>query len=436
MGKTLVRLITRPSRDDESFHYLLEYKDKNGHRRRISLGHADRSRAERERAQKERELRMDVCAPEHVRLSKLLADHLEQTRGQVQESTLEEHDTAMRHLIDIVGDIDLQEVRHHHGERFLQTCLDRGNSPATAHKKTKSLKRVFQLAVRRGQLETNPFRYIQRPKIPQQEIHVYTDDECRRLLRVARELREVETESKGLLEVLDGELLIALALCTGTRRGELLNLTWRDVDISAQSARVAPKQNTASTWEWLIKDGERRTLPLTDELIPLLIQHQEQQPEGQNPYVLIPPARYERIQQRRSRGAWTAKDARCPINNFKDWFDGLRSRAAVDEGTFHDLRRTCLTRWIENGLSEFDVMNLAGHSDFQTTHRFYLAVRRDLLSRARDASWHALGTRPPETLTTEEAADHKQPAANHLQHCVRRDSNPQPSVPKTEALSN
>ncbi len=36
-------------------------------------------------------------------------------------------------------------------------------------------------------------------------------------------------------------------------------------------------------------------------------------------------------------------------------------------------------------------MNLAGHADFETTRRFYLAVREDLLQRARKASAEALG---------------------------------------------
>ena len=35
-------------------------------------------------------------------------------------------------------------------------------------------------------------------------------------------------------------------------------------------------------------------------------------------------------------------------------------------------------------------MYLAGHSDFETTHQFYLAVREDLLQRARIASAEAL----------------------------------------------
>ena len=36
-------------------------------------------------------------------------------------------------------------------------------------------------------------------------------------------------------------------------------------------------------------------------------------------------------------------------------------------------------------------MNLAGHAEFETTRRFYLAVRKDLLQRARLASAEALG---------------------------------------------
>jgi hypothetical protein len=58
----------------------------------------------------------------------------------------------------------------------------------------------------------------------------------------------------------------------------------------------------------------------------------------------------------------------------------------IGQGEFHDLRCTCLTRWFESGLSEYDVMKLAVHSDFGTTHSFYLAVRRDLLDLARQAS--------------------------------------------------
>ena len=62
------------------------------------------------------------------------------------------------------------------------------------------------------------------------------------------------------------------------------------------------------------------------------------------------------------------------------------SKAGVEKGEFHDLRRICLTNWLANGLSEFDVMTMAGHASFETTRRFYLAVRSGLLDHARKAS--------------------------------------------------
>jgi hypothetical protein len=65
----LVRLKTRPSRDGKTFIYRLEYTDEDGKRRRISLGHADKRKAERQRAQKERELRMGIVGPVSMRLS-------------------------------------------------------------------------------------------------------------------------------------------------------------------------------------------------------------------------------------------------------------------------------------------------------------------------------------------------------------------------------
>ena len=70
------------------------------------------------------------------------------------------------------------------------------------------------------------------------------------------------------------------------------------------------------------------------------------------------------------------------------------SKAGVEKGEFHDFRRTCLTNWLANGLSEFDVMTMAGHASFETTRRFYLAVRSDLLDCARKASSAALKSLP------------------------------------------
>jgi integrase len=124
---------------------------------------------------------------------------------------------------------------------------------------------------------------------------------------------------------------------------------------------------------------------LTVELVKLLVEHQMSQPEG-NPYVFVPMARYERIQGLRRTREWTVEKGRCPLSKFCHHFNKIRRRAGIDTGTFHDLRRTCLSNWIAQGLPLHEVKELAGHASIETTERFYLAVRTDVVDRARAAS--------------------------------------------------
>jgi integrase len=174
------------------------------------------------------------------------------------------------------------------------------------------------------------------------------------------------------------------------RRGELLNCTWRNVDFEGMTIEVCPKENTAETWEWHVKDADHRTLPLTEDLVSLLFHHQNEQPEGY-PYVFVPVARYDHIQKLRKRGKWKFGDSRLKVvNNFTRQFNHILDRASCKRREFHDFRRTALTNWLASGMSEHGVMILAGHASFNTTHRFYLAVATDLVDRARVASGQVL----------------------------------------------
>ncbi len=187
------------------------------------------------------------------------------------------------------------------------------------------------------------------------------------------------------------DLLILTALCTAQRRAELLNCLWTDVDFEEQTITVSPKEDTPETWLWRIKDTDRRTLPLTAELTRMLADHQSRLPES-CPYGFVPPARYDFIQKElRAKGLWTYSDSHLKvINNFGRDLGLILKHAAIKTGEFHDLRRTAICNWFAQGLSEYEIMKLAGHADFKTTHRFYLRVRDDLMDRARQASSRAL----------------------------------------------
>jgi integrase len=385
--KELVKLNKRPRQSGRTFIYALRYKDENGRQKCESLGHTNLRKAEQQRARKEKELQMGYIKPSTMKLMDFLEDSLERTGDQIRESTRRETRSAMKDFIGTIGNIDFQSVTLTKGEFYIQTCLDRGNTKGTVAKKLRHIKRVFKLAVNRKQLDENPLQYIAMPKADKKKINIYSDDQCQRILKCAREYSLERNPEKSV----KWDLLITVALATAMRRAELLNCTWGDVDFDAQTIEVNPKQNTTDTWEWLIKDSDRRILPLTEEIVQMLVDHQAQQQEGY-PYIFIPPARYDHIQNvLRPQGKWTLTDSRLKVvNNIKRDFDEIRKRAGVKIGTVHDIRRTAISMWFANGMSEYDVMTLAGHSSFATTHKFYLAVADDLIHRARVATAQGL----------------------------------------------
>ena len=374
----LVRLRKRSSRDGSSFKYYIDFVDENGKRRQTSLGHADKKKAERQRLEKQQQLQMGIIEPRSMKLSVFLEDSIERTRGQVRDSSIRETRIAMKDFIACAGNMDYLKVTHCHGERFVQYCLDKGNAPATAAKKLRHLKRLFQLARERNQIDENPLRWVKQPKTAMKKVSVFTGEQCDRLIKAARQYEEEKA-------YLQWELLIRMALCTGMRRGELLNITWHDIDFDRMSVEVAPKEGSKTVWPWHIKDTDRRTLPLTDDVVAMLADFQARQSEGY-PYVFVPADRYDHIQKLRKRGEWSVEHGRCPLNNFTRMFKDILRIAGIKDMQFHDLRRTCLSLWLSSGLSEFEVMTLAGHSKFETTRRFYLAVDDGLIQRARLAS--------------------------------------------------
>jgi len=65
-------------------------------------------------------------------------------------------------------------------------------------------------------------------------------------------------------------------------------------------------------------------------------------------------------------------------------------KASIKDADFHDIRKTCITEWLEQGLGPHEVQKLAGHSDINTTMDYYVEVRESLIDRARKASEKSL----------------------------------------------
>lgn len=92
--------------------------------------------------------------------------------------------------------------------------------------------------------------------------------------KTGRKTLLTEEQTQKLLEALQGhqfEVLITLALVTGARRDELLNLTWRQVDLEKREMHVLNAKTKSSS----------RQVPLSENVTRLLRQHRLRQLEAQ-----------------------------------------------------------------------------------------------------------------------------------------------------------
>ncbi len=166
MPNELVRLWERPSPDSGKITYYLDYMDDSGKRVRKSLRHGNRRKAERQAKQLESKLRQGYHDQKRMKLTELLKDYLERTATQVESSTAESAAYRMQDFIAANGDIYADQITFRHCEKFQQYCINKELSPASVNTHIKMVRRIFSLAVKRGQLEENPFEGIPLMKTP------------------------------------------------------------------------------------------------------------------------------------------------------------------------------------------------------------------------------------------------------------------------------
>jgi len=373
--KNLVKTWLRRDRKGKYVYYL-RWTGEDGKERYQSLGHSDKRDAERQRREKEVELVSSVAQPQKMRLAELLEDYLDRTRTQIEPSTARSATYCMKDFIAAVRDIYADRVTYRHCERFHQYCVDKGLRSASVNTHIRLVKRIFSLAVKRGQLERNPFDGIPLLKVPRKPVRIFSKDEFYRILASARS------------SIWKARIL--LAKTAGLRRGEVLNLTVNDVDFAKGRIMVQPKEDTKHTWRWVVKDKDRREVPLVDKAAQMLIDIQTELPEGQ-PYLLLPARRYRYLMRLKAEGRLKYELGKCPDDNFGRSWQTIFRRAGIEVGTFHDLRSTCITEWLEQGLMPHEVKELAGHADINTTMNYYVGIRESLIDRARGASSAALG---------------------------------------------
>ena len=270
-------------------------------------------------------------------------------------------------LIEATDDMNIAEFGYNDAEDFQEWLYSRNLAPSSIKSYLKAVQSIMRWCWRRGYRQGDPFEGLKKPRIPKQEIRVFSEAEvCDMLVSAPNDMWRAR---------------IMTAVSAGLRTGEILNLTINDVNFEKGYISVQSKKEIRETWAWSAKNYQTRRVPLTEENSRLITKVMAELPPGQ-PYFMITEKRYWWLQQLRKQGKMNERQKGCPDENDRPWRRILDTTGI--SGTFHDLRRTCISRWSWNQhLSIQEVKKLAGHADIKTTLEYYAAVRPDVLNIAR-----------------------------------------------------
>lgn len=183
--------------------------------------------------------------------------------------------------------------------------------------------------------------------------------------------------------------LFAVGVALGLRKGELLALRWVDVDLDAglvhvrQTVQRLPKAGLVFGPP---KSGRsRRTIPLPAISVKVLRAHRA----GQAAAMLASGPSWVDFGLVFTSAVGTVIEPR----NLTRSFEELMTRAGVRRIRFHDLRHTCASMLLAQGVPARVVMEVLGHSQLAITTDLYSHVMPTALREAADAMDRALGGR-------------------------------------------
>lgn len=282
-------------------------------------------------------------------------DHL-RTHGRsgTKNSDLIRSKSGFAHLLDR----DLSAITAWDVEKWRSERLRAGRKSGTCNRYINCLRGAFSRAVEWEIIEAHPMRTVKKQREPEPDGDRYLMPDEERRLRdsldaydetvrdeqrsVARRLRrriDIGTRTYG--DATKPAVLLALNLAC--RRGELLKLEWRHVDLGG--ARVTfPGINT--------KSAKSRVLALNREALDVLTAWRAQCPADA---VFVFPN----------------EKGDAPLRELKYW-PKVRDAAKITRlrWRYHDLRHHAASRLVMSGVDVYSVSRVLGHRDTRMTARY------------------------------------------------------------------
>jgi integrase len=349
--------------------YEISYSDSDGNRRWKTVdGNLDDAQAVRDDLH-QRMRKGERVAPTKTTVREF-ADEWLASQTRLRPRTRERYEHGLRHVTRrSLGRLRVSELREHHVEELIAEMEKAGLAGWTIRATLTPLGRMMARAVKRGMATTNPVAQLEkgdRPHVEQRAKRILERDEIDRLLAAAAPRKNAGQT--------DWRPLLATAIYTGLRFGEVLGLTWADVDFKAGLVRVRKQ---------LGRDGKRvapktkkavRDVVLAPALRPLLLDLKAGSRYSQPDHLVFCTQTGTPLQQRNvtRRGLEPAAE-RAGLIPTKE-----QRKAAKQAGgdgrpglRFHDLRHCYASALIDAGADIVFVSEQLGHASPAITLTVY-----------------------------------------------------------------
>ena len=218
----------------------------------------------------------------------------------------------------ILADLSPTIIAEYRDKLAKNNGIPRANS--TVRRYLAALSHPLNITVREwAWLEDSPMRKVRKPKEPRGRVRFLSDEERQKLLESCKESRSTYLYT-----------IVVLALSTGARKGELLSLHWRDVDLKRGMLIFRDTKN-----------GETRSVPLTG-------------------YGLESMKKHAKIRRLDTTLVFPSDTGTQPASIREAWKHAVK-RAEITNFRFHDLRHSYASYLAMNGASLLEIAELLGH---------------------------------------------------------------------------
>lgn len=295
-----------------------------------------RTQAQAERAESKR--REEIYEGKYNPVKKLFSEFVDEIFlpwSTANKRSYREDDQRSVTLKGFFGEKQLRDIKPMMIERFKRERLatptmhdkperPKPRSPASVNRDLACLSKILSMAFDNELIDSNPMRRVRLLKENgSRERFITADEEVKLFAKLTGRRDHIRS-------------VVTVALNTGMRRGEILDLQWEHVNFIARTIFIARS-----------KTGKTRTIPMNDIVFEEL--KALKQDAGTRDFV------------------FSVSKTGLNIDSIKTGWRNACAAAGLVDLRFHDTRHTFATRLRANGVHEWDIRDLLGHTTTRMT---------------------------------------------------------------------